>query len=42
MIPNEYDICISLDLDEIMAPGWKEEILKIWNDDIDRLKYVYN
>jgi tetratricopeptide (TPR) repeat protein len=25
-----------------MMPGWKEEILKIWNDDIDRLKYVYN
>lgn len=42
MIPNEYDICISLDLDEIMMPGWKEEILKIWNDDIDRLNYVYN
>ena len=41
MIPNEYDICISLDLDEIMMPGWKEEILKIWNDDIDRLNYVY-
>ena len=42
MIPNEYDICISLDLDEIMMPGWKEEILKIWENDTDRIKYIYN
>ena len=29
MIPDDYDICISLDLDEVMIDGWKKEILKI-------------
>lgn len=42
MIPDEYDVCISLDLDEVMIDGWKEEILKIWKSDTDRIRYVYN
>ena len=42
MIPDNFDICICLDLDEVMVEGWKDEILKIWNDDTDRLRYVYN
>lgn len=42
MIPEDFDICISLDLDEIMLDGWKENILKAWKSDTDRLRYVYN
>lgn len=42
MIPDDYDICISLDLDEVMIDGWKKEILKIWKSDTDRIRYVYN
>lgn len=42
MIPEDFDICISLDLDEIMLDGWKENILKVWKSDTDRLRYVYN
>ena len=42
MIPEDFDICISLDLDEIMLDGWKENILKAWKNDTDRLRYVYN
>ena len=42
MVPEDFDICISLDLDEIMLDGWKENILKDWKNDTDRLRYVYN
>lgn len=42
MIPEDFDICVSLDLDEIMRPGWKENILKVWNDNTTRLHYTYN
>lgn len=42
MIPEEFDICVSLDLDEVMRPGWKENILKVWNDNTTRLHYTYN
>ena len=42
LIPKDADICICLDLDEIMLPGWKEELYKIWNDKITRINYKYN
>ena len=42
LIPKDADICICLDLDEIMLPGWKEELHKIWNDKITRINYKYN
>ena len=42
MIPEDFDICISLDLDEVMIDGWKENILKVWKNDTDRLRYIYN
>ncbi len=42
MIPDDMDICICLDLDEIMESGWKEKILNAWESDTDRLRYVYN
>ena len=29
IIPKDTDICICLDLDEVMLPGWKDELLKI-------------
>lgn len=42
LIPKDTDICICLDLDEVMQPGWKNELLKLWNNDITRIKYLYN
>jgi len=26
LIPGDYDVCVSLDLDEVLEPGWREEI----------------
>lgn len=30
LVPRSIDICISLDLDEVLEPGWKEEIERVW------------
>ena len=43
MIPNDYDICISLDLDEVLLPGWRIALESVWKKDITtRLRYIYN
>lgn len=42
LIPKEYDICISTDLDEEFESGWKEKVLSVWNDSVTRLRYTYN
>lgn len=30
LVPSDIDICIALDLDEVMEPGWREEIERVW------------
>lgn len=42
LIPEDCDICICLDLDEVLCDNWKDELLKIWNKDITRVNYIYN
>lgn len=42
MIPADYDICISLDLDEVLNTGWREEIERVWKSDTTRLRYKYD
>lgn len=42
LIPGDYDICISLDLDEVLEPGWREEIERVWTEDTTRLRYKFD
>jgi tetratricopeptide (TPR) repeat protein len=42
LIPDDIDICISIDLDEIAEAGWRKKLEKAWKDDTTRLKYNYN
>ena len=42
LIPRDVDICISLDLDEILEPGWREEIERVWKEDTTRLRYKFD
>lgn len=42
LIPRDIDICISLDLDEVLEPGWREEIERIWAEDTTRLRYMFD
>lgn len=42
LIPREYDVCISLDLDEVLEPGWREEIERVWQENTTRLRYKFD
>jgi len=42
LLPADIDVCISLDLDEELQPGWREEIEKVWKEDTTRLRYKFD
>jgi glycosyltransferase involved in cell wall biosynthesis len=42
LIPPDIDICIALDLDEVLMPGWREEVVRVWKDTTTRLQYRYD
>ena len=42
LIPKDADICISLDLDEVLIPNSIDNLIKSWSDDVTRAKYIYN
>lgn len=42
LLPKDIDVCISLDIDEVLEPGWREEIEKLWKDGVTRLRYKFD
>ena len=42
LIPRDIDICISLDLDEELQPGWREEIERVWVENTTRMTYEFD
>lgn len=42
MVDLDTDICICLDLDEVLLPGWREELEKLWQKNTTRASYTYN
>ena len=30
LVPRTIDVCVSLDIDEVLEPGWREEIERLW------------
>jgi len=42
LVPADIDVCISLDLDEELQPGWREEIERVWKEDTTRLRYKFD
>ena len=42
LLPPDIDVCISLDLDEILQPGWREEIERVWTEGTTRLRYMFD
>lgn len=40
-IPDDFDICVCTDLDEVLETGWREKMEKVWTPDTTRLKYMY-
>jgi len=43
LIPADADICICLDVDEVMRPGWREKIEALYtlHPDVTRIRYQY-
>jgi tetratricopeptide (TPR) repeat protein len=42
MIPANIDVCISLDLDEVLEPGWRQEIERLWKPETTNLWYLFD
>lgn len=42
LVPNDADICVCTDLDEVLEKGWRKKLEEIWQDNITRLRYNYN
>ena len=43
LIPGDVDVCISLDLDEVLEPGWREAIETAWvKGETTRLRYMFD
>jgi len=43
LVPRDIDICVSLDLDEVLQPGWREEIERVWDlGKTTRLRYMFD
>ena len=42
MVPEDCDICVCIDLDEVFLPGWRKKIEEIWTKNTTRLRYNYN
>jgi len=40
-IPEDFDYCIALDVDEILLPGWRDGLEKAFKEGITRPRYKY-
>ncbi len=41
MVDEDTDICVCIDLDEVLKEGWRDKLEELWNDKITRLRYNY-
>lgn len=42
LLPADIDVCVSLDIDEVIQPGWREEIERVWIPGTTRLRYGFD
>lgn len=43
LVPSDVDVCISIDLDEVMTSGWREKLEAVWKlGETTRLRYFYD
>ena len=40
-LPNDADICVSNDLDEVFEPGWREKLESAWDPSCTRARYLF-
>lgn len=42
LVPDDCDICVCTDLDEVFEAGWREKIEAAWNENTTRCQYSYH
>lgn len=42
LVPDDTDICVCTDLDEVFEPGWRRKLEEDWQSDTTRARYNYN
>ena len=42
LVPEDTDICVCTDLDEVFIPGWRKLLEKEWTENATRARYNYN
>jgi glycosyltransferase involved in cell wall biosynthesis len=40
-LPADIDMCVSLDMDEVITPGWKELLAEAWTRGVNRPRYKH-
>ena len=40
LVPEDADICICMDIDEVIEPGWRTKLEKIWNNNTTRTLFT--
>jgi hypothetical protein len=41
LVPVETDVCVCVDLDEALVPGWRDDVERLWAPGVTRLRYRY-
>jgi tetratricopeptide (TPR) repeat protein len=42
MVPNDVNICVCTDLDEVFEKGWRKKLENSWKKETTRARYTYN
>jgi hypothetical protein len=42
LVPKDVDVCVSMDLDEVLLPGWRDYVEKIFNDGHTRMGFGFD
>ena len=40
-VPEDADICVSNDLDEVFEPGWRQKLEEVWQPEHTRARYLF-
>ncbi len=42
LVPKDADICVCIDIDEVLNKGWRKKLEELWEPDLNQLLYIYN
>lgn len=42
LVPNDADICVCTDLDEVFNKGWRKKLEMLWKNSVNHVRYNYN